>query len=137
MLWWVRFRRRVRGRPCSRGLAVPERGCGSCGGVEASVVEARAEVVEGRFVVEQVPSDDQDGAPDRDDGSFGSAAADDAPVAFTEECIGSGAGDRDLPQDPGQVAVSVPGRWGGEADHVHPISAIRTCAAAVPTPGIS
>src|SRR5215218_3364404 len=79
-------------------------------GVDAGVVEARAQIVEaGIRVRQQVPDDDQDGAADRDDGLLGAAAAGDAPVALAEEGVGLAGGRGGLAQHPGQVGVAVPG----------------------------
>ena len=57
-------------------------------GVDAGGVVAGAEVAElGGRVRQQVPGDDQDGAAGGDDGTFGAAAAGDAPVPFAEEGV--------------------------------------------------
>lgn len=40
---------------------------------------------------EQMADNDQDGAADRDDGSFAAVPSGDAPVAFTEERVGAAA----------------------------------------------
>jgi hypothetical protein len=81
---------------------------------DAGVVEARAKIVEGGFVVvEQVPDDDEDGTSDRDDGAFGSSAPGDAAIAFAEEGVGASDGNSGFTEDSGDVAVSVAG--GGSA----------------------
>jgi hypothetical protein len=79
----------------------------------AVVVEVGAEVVEAGFGIgEQVPDDDQDGPADGDDCSFLAAAFGDAPVAFSKEGVGLAGGHGGFPEDPGQVAVAVPGSAG-------------------------
>src|SRR4051794_15403977 len=78
--------------------------------VDPGVVEVRAEVgVAGLGIGQQVPDDDHDGAADRDDGLFLASSAGDAPVTFTEEGVGASGADSGLAQQPGQVAVAVPG----------------------------
>ena len=98
----------------------------------------------GVLVGEQVPDDDEDGAPDGDDRAFLAASSGDAPVAFAEEGVGSCGAYGRLAEDAGQVAVAVPGGAvalglagrgadaggelrprtqvprGGEPGHVHP-----------------
>ena len=63
----------------------------------------------GSRVGEQVPDDDQDGSADGDDRSFLSPPSGDASVAFAEEGVGSAGDGGGLAEDPGQVAVAVPG----------------------------
>ncbi len=79
-------------------------------GVDALVVEVRAEVgVAGLGVGQPVLDDDQDGAADGDDGFLLAAAPRDAPVAFAEEGVGAPGGHGGLPEDSGEVAVAVSG----------------------------
>jgi hypothetical protein len=63
----------------------------------------------GEWVGQQVPGDDQDGAPGGDDGEFGAAAAGDAAVPFAEEGVCLGGAGRGVAQDDGQVGVAVAG----------------------------
>ena len=79
-------------------------------GAHAGVVEVRAEVAEaGLVVAEEMPNDHQDGSTDRDDGFLLASSSSDSSVAFAEEGVGpSGAGGR-FTEDPGEVAVAVPG----------------------------
>jgi hypothetical protein len=81
--------------------------------VGMGVVVAGVEVVKlDGLVAQQVPDDDQDGTTYRDDGFLLAAAAGDAPVAFAQERVGLACSDGGLAQDPGQVAVPVPGGSG-------------------------
>jgi hypothetical protein len=57
-----------------------------------------------------VPDDNENGASDGDDGAFLASPSSDAPVAFAQEGVGMAGDDSGLAQDPGQVAVTVPGR---------------------------
>jgi len=115
----------------------------------------------GALVAGQVPDDDQDGTPDRDDGFLLATAAGDAPAAFAQERVGSARPDGCLAQDPGQLAVAVTGGSGAlltargflDAGGEHgyaarcagmgkwvmsaPTSAMITRAAVAPIPGIS
>lgn len=78
--------------------------------VDAGVVVAGAEVEEWRVGVgEEVPDDHQDGSADGNDCPLGAPASGDAPVALAEEGIGAAGADGGLAQDPGEVAVAVPG----------------------------
>lgn len=56
-----------------------------------------------------MPDDDQDGAPDRDDGTLPASSFRDALIAFAEEGIGSAGDHRSFTKDSGQVAVAMPG----------------------------
>jgi hypothetical protein len=59
-------------------------------------------------VGQQVPDNDQDGAPDGDDGAFRTPPPGDAPVTLTEKSLGPASADRGLAQDSGQVTITVP-----------------------------
>jgi hypothetical protein len=79
-------------------------------GVDAALVEARAQIVEaGGRVGQQVPDDDQDGAADRHDGPLGAAPPGDAPVALPQEGVGPPSGHGGLAQHSSQVGVAVAG----------------------------
>src|SRR5262249_9446436 len=94
----------VEGDPVAEGLELADVVELFAFGVDAGVVEVRAEVVEaGVGVAQQVPDDDEDGAADGDDGFLLAAAAGDAPVAFAEEGVGLAGGHGDLAENPGQV----------------------------------
>src|SRR5215813_13687327 len=79
-------------------------------GVDPSVVEVAAQVgVAGGGVGEQVPDDDQQGPADGHDGFLAAPAAGDPPVPLAQEGVGAGGGGGGVAENPGQVAVAVPG----------------------------
>jgi hypothetical protein len=72
-------------------------------GIDALVVEVRAEVKEvGLGVRQQVPDDDQHGPADGHDGCLFVAAPGDAPVALAEEGVGFTGDDSSFTEDFGQ-----------------------------------
>src|SRR3712207_49219 len=80
-------------------------------GVDVAVVVVGAGVVEaGVGVGEEVPDDHQQGSVDRDDGFVLASSADEASVASTEEGVCPARSGHGLAEDPGEVAVAVPGR---------------------------
>ncbi|CQD23923.1 hypothetical protein BN1232_05935 [Mycobacterium lentiflavum] len=79
-------------------------------GDHAVGVVVGAEVVEsGGGVGEQLPSDNEDGAGDRDEGFELAAAFDDAPVALTPEGVGAGGCGGGLAERAFQVGVALAG----------------------------
>jgi hypothetical protein len=79
-------------------------------GVGAFVEVVGAEVMEpGLGVLEEVPDDDKDGPSDGDDGTLLASASGDPSVAFAEEGFGPSSDDGGFAENPGEVAVAVPG----------------------------